>query len=394
MRIAVFDPFCGVSGNMILGALVDCGLDVELLRKMLQKLNLKGWKLSARNVLKNSLKGTLVTVDIPMETSARHLSDILKIISESDLPEYVRDKSTDAFRMLAEAESHAHGISTEEVHFHETGAMDAIIDIVGSFCGLYLLDIEKVYASSVATGSGTVTCAHGILPVPAPATVNILKGIPTVASGIKGEITTPTGAAILAAAVESWTIPNLRMTPESTGMGAGTKDFSRPNLLRFTVYETMSNASWKQDNCVEIKTVLDDMDARIWPDTALRILESGAMDCYATPCIGRKGRPSMEVTVLCPVSQRDEVIECIFRNTPTLGLRVSIVERSILDREFGKVETVFGVISVKRAFLNGKLLRAEPEYNDCAKAAARYNVPVQKVITTARCAVLNTEKDR
>ncbi len=394
MRIAVFDPFCGVSGNMILGALADSGLDLELLRKMLRKLNLKGWKLSAGSVLKNSLRGTLVTVTVPVETSARHLSGILKIISESDLPEYVRAKSTDAFRRLAEAESQAHGISIEEVHFHETGAMDAIIDIVGSFCGLYLLDIEKVYASPIATGSGTVTCAHGVLPVPAPATVNILKGIPTAASGIDGEITTPTGAAILAAAVESWTIPNLRMTQESTGMGAGTKDLPRPNLLRFTVYETMSSPSWNQDSCIEIKTVMDDMDARIWPDTAQSILESGAMDCYAALCIGRKGRPSMEVTVLCPVSRRDEVIECMFRNTTTLGLRVNVVERAVLDREFGKVETVFGQITVKRAYLNGKALRAEPEYEDCAKAAARHNVSVQEVITAARCAVPVTEKDR
>ena len=393
MRIAVFDPFCGVSGNMILGALLDCGLDSSQLEEMLRKLDLKGWELSSEKVLKNSLQGTLVTVSVPSETSARHLSDILRIISESNLPEYVREKSSAAFRRLAEAESYAHGISIEEVHFHETGAMDAIIDIVGSFCGLYLLGIEKVYASSVATGTGTVTCAHGTLPVPAPATMRILKGIPTAPSGIESEITTPTGAVILAAAVESWTSPHPRMVPQSTGMGAGTKDLQRPNLLRVTIGETSGDALWSNDNCIEIKTIMDDMDSRIWPDTARSILESGALDCYATMCVGRKGRPAMEVTVLCPVANKDDVIECIFRNTSTLGMRFSTVERAVLNRDFRTVETTFGSIRIKRAFLDGKLLRAEPEYEDCAKASRQHNVPVQKIITAARCASLEIERD-
>lgn len=393
MRIAVFDPFCGVSGNMILGALVDCGLDSCHLEEMLRKLDLKGWKLSTEKVLKQNLQGTLVTVSVPEESSARHLSDILRIISESELPEYVKEKSSDAFRKLAEAESHAHGISISKVHFHETGAMDAIIDIVGSFCGLYLLGIEEVYASSVATGTGTVTCAHGTLPVPAPATMRILEGIPTTPSGIEGEIATPTGTVILVTAVESWTNPHPRMVPQSTGMGAGTKDLQRPNLLRVTIGETLDAALWSNDNCIEIKTIMDDMDARIWPDTAVRILETGALDCYATMCLGRKGRPSMEVTVLCPVSRKEDVIECIFRNTSTLGMRFSTVERAVLNRDFRTVETRFGPIRMKRAFLEGKLLRAEPEYEDCAKASRQHNIPVQKVITAARFANLEIERD-
>ncbi len=171
MKIAVFDPYCGISGNMILGALVDCGLDIVQLEKMLRSLDLKGWELAAKKVLRGSLQGTFVSVVVPEETSSRHLLDIQRIISESDLPEYVRVKSCDAFQKLAEAESHAHGISINEVHFHETGAMDAIIDIVGSFCGLYLLGVERVFASAVATGTGTLTCDHGTLPVPAPATM-------------------------------------------------------------------------------------------------------------------------------------------------------------------------------------------------------------------------------
>ncbi|NOQ21567.1 MAG: nickel pincer cofactor biosynthesis protein LarC [Candidatus Aegiribacteria sp.] len=393
MKIAVFDPFCGVSGNMILGALVDCGLDIVKLEKMLRSLDLKGWELSAEKVLRKTLRGTFVKVIVPEETSSRHLPDIQHIISESDLPEYVRAKSSDAFQRLAEAESHAHGISINEVHFHETGAMDAIIDIVGSFCGLYLLGIKKVFASAVATGTGMLTCAHGTLPVPAPATVHILKGVPVAPTGINSELTTPTGAAILVTAVESWLDPPPRMKPQTTGMGAGSKDLQRPNLLRLTIGETAGDALWSSDRCIEIKTIIDDMDARIWPDAAGRILESGAMDCYAAMCIGRKGRPAMEATVLCPVPGLDAVIECIFRNTSTIGMRFGTVERAVLDRDERTVETGFGKIRVKRVFLDGKQLRAEPEYEDCAEASRQYNVPVQKVIAEARFAALESERN-
>ena len=175
--------------------------------------------------------------------------------------------------------------------------------------------------------------------------------------------------------------------------GAGMKDLQRPNLLRVTIGETESNALWSSDNCIEIKIIMDDMDARIWPDTAYSILETGAFDCYATMCTGRKGRPAMEVTVLCPIPRKDDIIECIFRNTSTLGMRFSTVERAVLDRDFSTVETKFGPIRMKRAFLDGKLLRTEPEYEDCVKASRQHNIPVQEIITTARCATLETERD-
>ena len=392
MKIAVFDPFCGISGNMILGALVDCGLDIIRLEKMLRSLDLREWELSAEKVLRKNLQGTFVSVIVPEETSSRHLPEIQQIISESDLPEYVKVKSCDAFQKLAEAESHAHGISVNKVHFHETGAMDAIIDIVGAFCGFYLLGIERIFSSAVATGTGTVTCSHGTLPVPAPATMHILNGVPTAPTGLNSELTTPTGAVILVTAVESWLSPPPGMKPLTTGMGAGSKDLKRPNLLRLTIAETTDETLWNSDHCIEIKTIIDDMDARIWPDAAGRILESGAMDCYAAMCVGRKGRPAMEATVLCPVPGLDAVIECIFRNTSTIGMRFSTVERAVLDREERTVETRFGPIRVKRVFLDGKPLRAEPEYEDCAAASRKHDVPVQEIITEARFAALENER--
>lgn len=386
MRIAVFDPFCGVSGNMILGAMLDSGLEVSLLKDMLGGIDLPVWDLSAETVHRGGLKGTHVEVSVPEESTARHLSDILDIVSRSRLPEGVRQNIIMAFRKLAEAESEVHGIPVDSVHFHEVGAMDAIIDIAGAFCGMHLLGVERVYSSPVATGAGTVECAHGTLPVPAPATMRILTGIPTSPSGIPFEIATPTGAAILATAVQSWTAVPPGMIPAASGYGAGTRELSRPNLLRLTLGDTVREEPWKEDRCVEIRTVLDDMDPRTWPDAAGRILKSGAVDCYAAVCIGKKGRPALEVTVICHEPSKDEVVRCIFRNTTTLGVRTDTFSRAVLDRDFQQVQTEFGPITLKRAFMDGSLLRAEPEYEECASAAGEHGVTVREVIDAARCA--------
>ncbi len=385
MKIAVFDPFCGASGNMILGALIDVGADQSSLIEMLSQLNLNGWKITAETVLKKSLRGTYVEVRIPLETESRGLRDIEKIIRNSNLPQSVIEKSLKSFQKLAEAEAEAHGIPVNEVHFHETGAMDAIIDIVGSFCCLHLLGIDRIFSSPIATGTGTVTCTHGVLPVPSPATIYLLRGIPTFPSGISSELTTPTGATILVTAVESWDTPP-PMIPVRSGMGAGTFDLERPNLLRVTIGTQVESIGWNHDNCIELRTILDDMDMRIWPDTADLILESGAFDCYAAMCIGRKGRPAIEVTVLCPSSMKDDVMECIFRNTTTLGIRIRETERAVLERDFIDTPTEFGTIPVKTSILEGEVIHMEPEYEDCARASRIHNVPVQTVITAARIA--------
>ncbi|MCD4847012.1 MAG: nickel pincer cofactor biosynthesis protein LarC [Candidatus Aegiribacteria sp.] len=391
MKIAVFDPFCGASGNMILGALIDAGADQSGLNEMLSKLNLNGWKIATETVSKKSLRGTYVEVQVPLETEARKLRDIEKIIRNANLPESVTGNSLKSFQKLAEAEAEAHGIPVNEVHFHETGAMDAIIDIVGSFCCLHLLGIERVFSSPIATGTGTVTCAHGTLPVPSPATVSLLRGVPTCPSGIRSELTTPTGATILVNAVESWGTPP-PLIPVSSGMGAGIFDLERPNLLRVTIGTQAGSIGCNHDNCIELRTILDDMDMRIWPDTADLILESGAFDCYAAMCIGRKGRPSIEVTVLCPSSMKDDVIECIFRNTTTLGIRIRETERAVLERDFIDVSTEFGTIPVKTGIFEDEIIHLEPEYEDCATASRTYNVPVQTVITAARIAADQLKK--
>jgi pyridinium-3,5-bisthiocarboxylic acid mononucleotide nickel chelatase len=383
MRIAVFDPFCGISGNMILGAFVDSGLDVSELVSMLHGLKLTGWKLDAEDVLKNGLKGCLVTVSCGSNDRARVLPEISGMISDSSLPEPVVEKSIKTFETLAGAESRVHGVEIDQVHFHETGAVDAIIDIVGSFCCLHLLSVERVYSSPVATGTGTVDCEHGTIPVPAPATVELLMNVPTVPTGLSSELTTPTGAAILTTSVHSWTETVPVMTPTEVGYGAGTADLSRPNLLRVTIGDSPGTGSWNSDRCIQLSSIVDDMDPRLWPDLERKLLENGAIDCYVCPVLGRKGRPAMEVTVICDGAKSHDVIESIFINSTTLGVRIAELERAVLDRDFISVDTSYGEISVKRAFMNGRLLELRPEYDDCARAAGKHDVPVREVIEAA-----------
>jgi uncharacterized protein (TIGR00299 family) protein len=370
---------------MVLGAFIDAGVDPGQLIGMLKGLEPGGWDLTFRQVLRGGLKGTHAGVSVKREESHRHLADVRNIISGSNLPERVMDRSIRAFEKLAEAESEAHGIPPEEVHFHETGALDAIIDIVGSFCCLHIMSIDRVFSSPVATGTGTVECQHGTIPVPSPATCRILEGIPTVPSGIRYELTTPTGAAILTTAVDHWSELPRTMVMSSTGYGAGDRDLQRPNLLRVTIGQTPSEEPWEEDSCVQLRTIIDDMDPRIWPDVVSGVLDRGAVDCYGVMCIGRKGRPAMEMTVLSPEQSVNDVLRYVFSETTTLGIRVGRTSRVTLRREFTEVDTPYGRISVKLAFLDGELLRAEPEYQVCASAARRHGVPVSEVIHAARC---------
>ncbi len=391
MRVACFDPFCGVAGNMVLGALIDAGAEVPQLEHMLRKLPIKGeWDLELTNTSRKGLRGLLVTVNTADVSPHRTLSNIRDMISSSDLPDSVKTSSISAFRRLAAAEAHVHGLPIEEVHFHETGAVDAIIDIVGSFCALHMLGVERVYSSPVATGTGTISCAHGILPVPAPATAHLLRNIPVSPSGISAELATPTGAVILLEAVSSWEEVPPAMTVLSSGMGAGSADLDRPNLLRASICETSGiNTPWSHDTCLQITTVMDDIDMRTWPEVSAGILDAGAYDCYVGNCIGRKGRPALLMTVLCTVPMRDRVIEQVFRSTPTLGMRVLEMPRAILDRDFISVVTEWGPVNVKVGYLAGEPINAEPEYSNCVSLASDNSIETARVITAARAAALD-----
>lgn len=391
MRIALFDPWCGASGNMVLGALLDAGVSLDSLRGMLDGLGLDGWEISCEEAIRGGLRGKLVRVTAPEGGPERHLSDILDLLSGADLPVEVKARSERAFRILAAAEAKVHGMSVEDVHFHEVGAMDAIIDITGAFCGLHLLGVEEVHSAPVATGTGTLRCAHGTLPVPAPATLVILSGIPVSPSGIPFELTTPTGAAILVSAVGSWEAAPPPFRVGQVGYGAGDRELPRPNLLRIAVGETVPYGTWDEDRCIELRSVIDDMDPRFWPDLSRAVLEAGAVDCYGSMCVGRKGRPALEAVVICHDDRLDGVLSALFIHSTTLGARIGRFGRAVLKREQGSVSTVYGDIAVKKAYLSGELLRAEPEYGDCSAAARRHGVPVSRVLTAARHAAEGEE---
>ncbi len=382
MKIAVFNPVSGVSGNMILGALIDNGLEVEDLVEGLKKLPVSGWSIEAKKVLRGGLQGTHVEVTVPHEHVHRHLSDIKSIIEPSALDPWVKEKALKVFQRLAEAEAESHGIGVNEVHFHEVGAMDAIIDVVGSCLGLHLLGIEAVYSSAVSVGTGTVDCAHGTLPLPAPATARLLKGVPVVQTDEPGELTTPTGAAVLTALVESWGTPPV-YRGLTNGMGAGTREGkTRANLLRLIIAETSDDYS--NSSCIKIEAVIDDMDPRIWPVLNDRILQAGALDCYARQCLGKKGRLAMELVVHLAENRTDAVLDVVFTQSSTLGVRISSEKRVVLTREFKKAVTGYGEVSVKLGYYKNRLVSAEPEFEDCAALAEAAGVPVKVVLQEAR----------
>ncbi len=382
MKIALFNPSSGISGNMILGALLDNGLVLEDLVRGLGALPVTGWNITATSVKRGGLQGTHVEVIIPEEHTHRHLSDIVDIIQPSSLPPRVKFQALKAFQLLAEAEAAAHGIAVDEVHFHEVGAMDAIIDVVGSCLGLHLLGIDSVYSSAVAVGTGTVLCAHGVMPLPAPATARLLTGVPVTPTDEPSELTTPTGAALLAALVESWDSPPAYVGI-SSGMGAGTREGkTRANLLRLIIGEASSSAH--SSSCIQIEAVIDDLDPRIWPVLNAKILQAGAFDCYARTCLGKKGRPATELVVHLPENARESVLPVIFTHSSTLGVRVASVERIVLRREFRQMSTSFGDVAVKLGYYGDKVVSAEPEFEECVALAEAAGVPVKIVLQTAR----------
>ncbi|MCD4706635.1 MAG: nickel pincer cofactor biosynthesis protein LarC [Candidatus Sabulitectum sp.] len=388
MKIAVFNPCSGISGNMILGALLDNGLPLEDLVAGLRVLPLPGWDIVAAKVIRGGLQGTHVEVVIPREHVHRHLSDIVGIIEPSSLDPWVKKKSMKAFQLLASAEAAAHGVDIDEVHFHEVGAMDAIIDVVGSCLGMHLLEVHTVYSSSVAVGTGTVSCAHGIMPLPAPATSLLLEGAPVVPTSEPSELTTPTGAAVLTALVESWDAPP-PYVGISNGMGAGTREGkTRANLLRLVIGSTVPDNSGDAfsmvSSCIRIEAVIDDLDPRIWPVLNEKILQAGALDCYARNCLGKKGRPAMELVVHLPENARESVLSEIFTHSSTLGVRISDVERIVLQREFKQVSTSYGDVAVKLGYYRNKLVSAEPEFEECVALADAAGVPVKVVLQSAR----------
>jgi pyridinium-3,5-bisthiocarboxylic acid mononucleotide nickel chelatase len=394
-KSAFFDCFSGISGNMALGALLDCGLPVESFRAELDKLGLRGFQLDIREVQKSGLRGLFVDIRVEETQPHRNLADIEKIISSSPLPERVRGRSLLVFRKLAQAEAGAHGEPVEKIHFHEVGAVDAILDIVGTAICLEMLGVDKLYTSAIHIGAGNVKTAHGLLPVPAPATAELLKGFPVYGRDAEAELVTPTGAALLAALAErGGDAPPMRV--ERVGYGAGSRDLPWANLLRVTVGDESAPALAQRgeqgQRVMMVEANIDDMNPQFYEHVSERLFAAGALDVYFIPIQMKRNRPATMLGVMVDEDKLDPALGILFSETTTIGVRMYPVDRRKLDREEGAVDTVYGPVQVKIAKLAGRVMNVAPEYRDCLRIAKEKNIPLKDVYQAALAAAVQLKK--
>ncbi|MDM8543504.1 nickel pincer cofactor biosynthesis protein LarC [Desulfococcaceae bacterium HSG9] len=383
MKIAYFDCFAGASGDMILGALMDAGLPADTLKTELDKLGLTHYDLQLKKVLKRGIGGSQAVVIVDEDHHGhhhRHLSHIREIISTSTLDEAVKAESIRIFQRLAEAEAKVHRTSIEKIHFHEVGAMDAIIDVVGAVAGFAALGIQKICCSPMHLGTGTVKCAHGVLPVPAPATAELVKGFPVYSTGVEGELLTPTGAAILTTLASTFG-PMPPMSVQKIGYGAGTTDPSLPNFLRVSIGAAPEDiADCEIEHAAVIETNIDDMNPQIYDHVIAKILEMGAMDIYLTPVQMKKNRSGTLLTVICDPQAVNKFADFLLRETTTIGMRWRIENRLKAIRLIKKLDTRFGPVRFKYARLGNETVNITPEYDDCKRIALENKIPLKEVM--------------
>ncbi|KPK46825.1 MAG: hypothetical protein AMK72_09225 [Planctomycetes bacterium SM23_25] len=389
MSLIYIDAFSGVSGDMLLGALLDAGMSEADLRRCLKGLPVGGYELAVRRETRKGLRATRVEVRLAhAEHHHRGLADIAALIDAADLPGRAAERSKAVFSRLAEAEAKVHGTTAEAVHFHEVGAVDAIVDIVGTCAGLALLGVERVAASPLPMGSGYVHATHGRLPVPAPAVVELARGVPTAECDEPGELTTPTGAAVLVALAEAFG-PMPAMVPHAIGYGAGAREGKRlPNVLRVVIGEPLEEgaAGAEADSVWLLEANLDDATGETLGAATQALFAAGALDVWLTPATMKKGRPGVVLACLAAENTRGAVENAIFRHTTTFGVRRRRVDRTKLRRERVAVETPFGTVRVKVGRRGGQVVTALPEYDDCVRLAEERGVAFREVYEAARAA--------
>ncbi|MDQ3803857.1 MAG: nickel pincer cofactor biosynthesis protein LarC [Acidobacteriota bacterium] len=391
MRTLFFDCFAGISGDMTLGALVSAGADGRALVEQLALLGVPGYEVAFERVERSGLAATRAVVSAREEKQHRHLADIERIIDDSRLGERVKARAKLIFGRLAEAEARVHGVAVERVHFHEVGALDSIVDVVGACVGFELLGVERFVCSPLHVGSGAVEVAHGRFPVPPPAVAELLRGAPVYSTEVRGELVTPTGAAIVAALCEGFG-PLPPLSVEGIGYGAGSRDYERfPNVLRVLIGEAGPGGAAEFEKLLMIETNVDDVTPQVIGHVTEQALARGALDCYVTPVQMKKNRPGVLVSILCRPAEREAMFELLFSETTTIGARSYEVERRALEREVVAVETEYGEIGVKVARLGGQVKGFTPEYEQCREAAARAGVPLRIVEEAARAAFRRQE---
>lgn len=409
MNIIYYDCFAGISGDMNLAAMIDLGVEPEYLRAELSRLGLDGeFELIVSKDARNGIHGTRVDVrladarykqdhhhdhgpvhgrphahhheEVPASRhehgSHRNFAEIRALIEGSTLADEVKATSLRIFLRVAEAEAKVHGRAVDEVHFHEVGATDSIVDIVGASICRHRLGADAVWSSPVELGSGFARCAHGVIPVPAPATVEILQDIPTTRGGTDIEAATPTGAAILAALVDEFT-PSPAMTVTKTAYGIGHKETGRPNLLRVHLAEVRDSAVTSRARLLQCN--IDDMTGEMLGHVMELLIEQGAMDVHFVPIVMKKNRPATMISLLCAEKEEDRFKDLLFRNTTTLGVKSIPLEKTELERRFEKIETPLGPVTMKRALLGGEVLRSKPEFDECREMARRNGIPLAEV---------------
>jgi len=377
MKVAYLDCFSGISGDMTLGAVMAAGVPLETLAAELAKLNLTGYELTATPVMKKGITAIKAEIVVTEKQVFRHLPQIEKIINSSTLSDKIKADSLKVFKRLGEAEAKVHGIPLEKVHFHEVGAMDSIMDIVGGVIGLHLLGIEKLYCSPLNTGSGTVQTEHGLLPVPAPATVELCKNTPLYSNGVEKELVTPTGAALVTTLAESFG-PLPPMTITTVGYGAGGADLpTQANVLRLIIGEEA--AGKKTDTVTLLETNLDDVNPQTYDLVMERLFDAGALDVFLTPIQMKKNRPGILLSVLCNPGDTKTLESIMFRETGTFGIRSTTLTRTILNREFKTVTTSYGDIRIKIGSRGNEVIVTSPEYEDCKLAALENGVSLDQV---------------
>lgn len=385
MKILYFDCFSGISGDMTVGALLNLGLPFEYLEEHLQKLNMSDYQIKQSIAERHKISGTKFDVIVTDDKRHRHLKDITKMINSSDLSDRIKEISCSAFDCLAQAEARVHNSTPDKVHFHEVGGIDAIIDIVGSVIGVEYFNPSAVYCSTVTLGQGTTRSSHGVIPIPAPATVEILKNVPTTIAKTEGERVTPTGAAILTTLVDfyggGFDCPEI--TFEKSGFGAGTKLYDDcPNLLRIILGET--DSSYVIADRVDIlETNIDDMNPQIYDYLFSKIYGAGAFEVFLTPIIMKKNRPGNLLTVICKNDLSDKICDIIFAETSTAGIRFRSESRRTLDRREKLISSDFGSIRVKILKLKDGY-KIQPEYDDCMQAAEKHKIPLKEIMETVR----------
>ena len=391
MLTAYIDCVAGASGDMLLGALVDVGLPLDDLRSKLALLHLEGFNLETQEVQKNHIRATHLKVHVTDKKTERHVPEMLEIIRSSDLPENTQTKAIEIIQKLGEIEARIHGTSLDEVHLHELGGIDTIVDIVGFIIGLELLNINELIVSPLPIGRGFIQSTHGKFPLPAPATLELLKGVPVYGLEIDKELVTPTGAALLTSLASSFG-PFPTMELKAIGYGAGSRDLPIPNVLRVMIGKRDIQYSAQIDRLILLATNIDDMNPEIYEHLMERLFEAGALDISLFPIQMKKNRPGTMLQVLANPEQAHELKQIIYQETSTLGIRQQQVERECLNRRFETVETIYGPVQMKIADLGEGKIKYSPEYEACKALAKKLDLPIQVIMKAAEVAFDDREK--